>query len=125
MQLPLDLEEASRAKNEIVLKEKEGDRRLLVRFLQAETCELKIEDYQAAKSRQGKVTPGKRLVASLNTVDPDFRVMLYPFRKGQPIPETEMDKGGAKCVVRWPDGMQAVQLSSDDSKGTRISLKRK
>jgi len=122
MQLPLDVEEDSRAKNEIVLKETQGDRRLLVRFLQPEACELKIEEYQAAKDRKGKVSPGKRLVASLNTVDPDFRVMLYPFREGQPIPQTKMDKSGVTCIVQWPDGMQAVQFSSDDSGGTLISL---
>jgi hypothetical protein len=125
IQLPTDLEVSSNTGNEIILKEAEGERRLLVRFLQEGACKMKVEDYEVHKDRRsGRVTRGKRLIASLTAVEPGFRVMLYPFREGRQVPRCRILSEGRECTVQWPDDTDHLRFLSNDTEGTRVKLKR-
>ncbi len=125
MQLPTDLQEVSTGDNEILLKEADGDRRLLVRFLQEQTCTVRIESYQADKHpRTGEITHGQRLAASLTTVAPDFRVMLYPFRDGQPLPTTQWNRNDSMLTVSFADQVDEITFSTKEGQGTKVKLTR-
>ena len=124
MQLPTDLVQASSADNEIVLKEVEGDRRLLVRFLQEGTCNFALESYEVSKDRKGKVTMGQRLIASLNAVEPAFRVMLYPFREGQALPTTRWNEARSALSVVIGGQADVLRFATTDGEGTKVALTR-
>jgi hypothetical protein len=113
MQLPMDLEEVSNAGNDIILKESDGDRRLLVRFLQEQNCSTRVEPYRANKHpKDGKIVQGRRLVASLNAVEPGFRVMLYPFRAGDPLPTTQWNHDRSMLAVRLAERFDKLAFST-------------
>jgi len=96
---------------------------MLVRMLQEGTCTLKIESYEANKHpKTGEVTEGKRLVASLNTVEPGFRVMLYPFRAGQSPPTTGWNRADKKLEVHFVERTDELRFSTTMEEGTKISL---
>jgi hypothetical protein len=122
MQLPTDLRIASNAGNEVVLREAEGDRALLVRFLQEGVCTAAIERYQARKDRKGNVTEGQRLVASLTAVEPGFRVLLYPFRDGQPLPESRWNGDRSALTVGLADQVSVLRFATTEDGGTRVTL---
>lgn len=44
-----------------------------------------------------------KLRAQVNSVEPKFRVIFYPHRKGDPVPAVTAD--GASATVAWPDGV--------------------
>lgn len=124
MQLPTDLEEASNKGNEIVLSEKEGDRRLLIRFLQKDTGTIQLEKYEAAKDRNGKIIEGQRLIASVESVEPGFRVFLFPHRAGGELPATTWQEDGTTLSVTFPDRTDRLYFTTTESEGTRVTLER-
>ena len=126
MQLPTDLDPVSNTGNEVILKEAEGNRCLLVRFLQQATCRTRVESYQVAEDkRRGTVTLGKRFIASLNAVDPGYRVMLYPFRKGKLLPETKWDANGTELTVSFAGQTDTLSFKTTEKLGTRVVLSNK
>lgn len=122
LQLPGDLVEDASGPNEIILKEEDGDGRLLVRFLQEEHCEIRTKRYEVSKDRNGDPTEGLRLIASVNSVEPRFRVMLYPFREGDALPKTKWIPGGEKLTVTIGDHSGELQFSTSEKTGNRIRL---
>ena len=125
MQLPPDLEELSREKNRIILKEKEGDRQLLVQFLQQEPCSFKIENY-VAREHRGHTTYGNRLIASIETNEPDFRVLLFPYRPGKtPEPGCRHDPRSTAVQVTIGDQVNVLRFTSKQEKGPQVSLQRR
>ncbi|OVE74192.1 hypothetical protein BVX94_01200 [bacterium B17] len=119
MQLPLDVKIISNKGNETVLGDETGKRYLLVRFLQKAKCEARVEDYMAREPKKNKKKPGmvpglkaRRLIGAVNAVEPEFRVMLYPFRKGDKMPRIR-EKGGTYGIGI---GTQTHILRNDSGK---------
>ena len=117
MQLPGDLSLVSSKRQEVILGEDAGSRRLLVRFLQEAPCDIRIETYQVHEdARSGKVTGGQRLIASCDSVEPGFRVLLVPFRQEQEmIPVTEWNS--ERNVLRVSFGEESQGLRFDRAAG--------
>jgi len=88
MQVASDVEIDTQNKSDIVLKDPKDDRRLLVRVLHPAKTDSKLESYAAGKSRGGKTIMGRRLLISCRAVDPRFRILLFPHRKGTGLPTT-------------------------------------
>lgn len=91
---------------DIVLQEPEvtGQRRLLVRILNAEGTQAN----GLAQLREdityylwGLDRIAKRLVIERNTEAPDYRVLLYPYTEGDPIPKHIVQANG-HIVAEWP-----------------------
>jgi hypothetical protein len=121
MQLPTDLSESTRAANEIVLAEADGDRRLLVRVLNPIGCAIRVEDYEVHTDHKRKtVTMGRRLVASQRTVEPGFRVLLWPHRAGEARLATAWNQERTELTVTQSDGATRLSFSSDDAGATRV-----
>lgn len=121
-------------------KPKKGDRLLLVRVLNA-NVPAKPQDYTTKPSfrletfeRKDTIVPDgkgglsgsrsfgkdKRLVIASRSVAPDFRILLYPMRQGDAVPETVWnDKGDA---VTLKTGGQNDQISLKPGKEGRTSV---
>ena len=86
MQLAADTELERESGNDAILKETDGERRLLVRVLRADGVKgkaaptFKVESYKAATDKRSKKDIlGRRLVIGVESVAPHFRILLAPF----------------------------------------------
>lgn len=111
-----DLSIASQTDREVILKEKNGPRRLLIRALQIDGGRSAlgyVEDYPGYgwSDRTFERFHGKRLVIPSHSVEPRFKFLMYPFREGDPLPKTTWRDNVASIV--WDD--QTDKLAFDQS----------
>jgi hypothetical protein len=139
MQAPDDLEVVGRSVGtpgkdgilDLVLGEKEGDRKLLVRVLAAgsETLEAKLTQTEATletfqKEHRRNITTHKRISLPLEAVIGTYKVLLFPFHSDDKLPETIWSDGGKTLAVRWPDHRDVFEFSAGKDGRTRITLTR-
>jgi hypothetical protein len=62
----------------------------------------------------------RRLVVASRAVAPDFRILLYPHRHGDPLPDTNFAVDGTSLTVEWPGQKDTYQLNKDDSGRTHL-----
>ena len=91
---------------DLLLKETEGNRRLLVRVLssgsnRAESAAThegaRLEIYDGGDQRHSLLS--KRLVLPLRAVTASFKVMLYPYREGEPLPSSQWDANRTTLTI--------------------------
>jgi hypothetical protein len=125
-------------------KPKKGDRLLLVRVLNA-NVPVKSKDYTTKPSfrletfeRKDTITPDakgalagsrsfgldKRLVIASRSVAPYFKILLYPMRQGDPLPETVWDGGGDFLTLKIGDQTDRIGLKSGPEGRTELTLSR-
>jgi hypothetical protein len=63
----------------------------------------------------------KRLVVASRSVAPDFKILLYPHRQGDPLPETSWNDERTRLTVATPGGTQTLALSRDAAGRTMVS----
>jgi hypothetical protein len=115
---------------------KTGDRCLLVRVLRSQlpadrrnlhtqpSFRLETFERRDTNSPEGRTFGlDKRLVIASRSVEPGFTVLLFPHRRGQPLPETTWSPDSTQLQVRLgnitdtyqftdtPDGRRRLQLS--------------
>ena len=95
------------ASRDLVLQEpaETGNRRLLVRVLNAEGTPLHgvgrlREDISYYLWGQDRVA--KRLEVERRASEPRFRIMLYPYTEGDPIPQHEYNASTGHIRANWP-----------------------
>jgi hypothetical protein len=102
MQVAIDLTEASCAGDDMILKD-QTDRRMLVRVIQAQgdpqSRTMKLESYVAGKEKNGKDVKGNRVIISTRAKEPQFKVLLLPYRDGEELPRTVWDTTNRKLTV--------------------------
>lgn len=83
-----------------------GNRKLLVRIFNAEGAQpnglAEFTEFEGALS--GGLSAW-RLIVRRVAERPRFRIMLYPFRDGDPVPEC-LTSGSASVALRWPNHLQ-------------------
>ena len=125
-------------------KPKKGDRLLLIRVLNA-NVPAKAKDYPTKPSfrletfeRKDTIVPDgkgglsgsrsfgldKRLVIASRAVAPDFKILLYPMRQGDPIPETTWNDKGDAVVLKAGTTLDTIMLKPTDSGRTDVTLSR-
>lgn len=113
-------------------KPKKGDPMLLVRLLQ---CNNNMEqrrytpigrlEHYMANIRWPK-TYGKRLVIPSFSKSPEYKIMLYPYRFGDKLPETKwLAKNKKKLSIKWKDQEDVYDFKVDDKGKTSFELTRK
>ena len=117
MQLPNDLSLESANGRDFVVREAEGDRRLLVRVVQADATDGKVsgkvESYIAHVHPKSKVeTRGNRLVIDAKTDAPNFKILLFPHRSGDQLPATRWQSEGQRLTVSWNDQRDTVSFGT-------------
>lgn len=134
MQVPPDLEIKNQQGRDLILGEVgkesvEGERCLLVRVLSAEgdfgktpdIIDFQLETYVAhLDTRRNTETSAKRVMFTVNSTAPNFRVLLYPFKVGTMLPETR--NGQKNLKVEWPDQTSKIQFSPSIQTGLMIRI---
>ncbi len=117
-------------------KPQKGEPMLLVRVLQAnqpslptrqdnltvETLDFKKHDdtFQFEGRSMGM---GKRLVIPSRSVEPSYKILLYPHRQGDPLPETKLSEDHQELIVEFPDQKDVYSLKQNQAGRTVIKRK--
>ncbi|MEM0966324.1 MAG: hypothetical protein AAGJ81_09280 [Verrucomicrobiota bacterium] len=67
---------------------------------------------------------GKRLVIPSRSVEPEYKVLMYPYYHGDPLPETELSKDGSVLTIQWEDQVDEFRLAEDEEGLTRFEMTR-
>ena len=128
-------------------KPKKGDRLLLVRVLNAnlpandadystkpsfrlDTFERKDTIVPEEKTPKGALSGSrsygldKRLVIASRSVAPDFRILLYPMRQGDPVPETVWNDKGDAVTLKAGGQNDMISLKSGKEDRTVVTVSR-
>ncbi len=71
-----------------------------------------------------KYSPVRRLVIPSDSVEPGFKVLLYPYRQGAPVPETAWDAKRDAVQVTWTGQNDTVQFLAKPDGSTRVAVVR-
>lgn len=123
-----DLMMKSQTRDSILLAEKDGDRRLLIRLI-----DLKGGDGTGAYVETGagygwsdrlyERWHETRLILPSHSVAPDYKILLYPHRDGDELPSTTLK--GDRMTIAWSDQNDVYILSRSPNGATNFTLERK
>jgi hypothetical protein len=65
--------------------------------------------------------PCRTFSVKIHAVSPDFKVLLYAFHEGDPLPQTSWN-GNQSVRVAWPDQQDQVGFSMGSSEKTDVSV---
>ena len=127
MQLADDLVVKSTNGGSVVLGSLDANdkRRLLVQMIAVNGGgSWTLEKYEVKRTPETSDTtdfgPGFRLKYTVRTVEPGFKVLLYPFLEGEPLPQVSANSG--EMEVRWPDQQDRYSLTSLPTGRTEIRM---
>jgi len=89
-----------------------GSPMLLIREVGPSICKL-----ENSMERQ-------RTIVSVGAVDPRFRIVMIPFRKGQALPQTVMETGTGAVELRWDDQTDRLEFEVRGDERTRLRVVR-
>jgi hypothetical protein len=67
---------------------------------------------------------GKRLIIPSRAVEPNFKVLLFPYRHGEKLPKTTWNEGRTKLVVEWSDQTDEITFAETESGRTMVTVVR-
>jgi len=111
-----------------------GQPMLLVRFLEIQNdpkvipaTEAKepmiLEDEPPVQPKGHYLQRVRRLAVPAHTVEPVFKVLIYPYRQGDPLPSTAWN-GSNAVSVSWPDQKDTISFSKQVSGKTDLKVTR-
>jgi hypothetical protein len=114
-------EVVSQSGKDLIIK-KSGDldqgNRLLVKVLQADglvgSPELVHTEIGGKKVTQVRIT-------SNNVITPNFKILLYPFKEGQELPQTRANS--SRSHIKWPEGSEVIDFSQDEDGRTHLNVR--
>lgn len=126
LQLAPDVELGSVQDRDIILREKTGDRRLLVRVLGADGFEgAVVERYTIATDKRTKEpVEGNRLLVKAKSAGPGFKVILYPFREGEALPASRWTEENKRLEFSSGDTTDTIEFASHQDGRTRLRVQR-
>ena len=68
---------------------------------------------------------GKRLVIPSRSVEPEYKILLFPHRHGDALPTTEFSKDGETLTIEWNNQKDVYRMSKDNEGRTHLQRKRK
>ncbi len=102
-----------------------GSPRLLVRVLQGNgkaTPALKIDSKTLGVYGKNKRS-FDRLIVQRKTVSPHYKILLYPFRAGEPLPKTSVNENTINIDTHNGEaGRQTISFKLDESGRTRLQF---
>ncbi len=103
-----------------------NDRHLLVRVLSATALTepaSKVELMAVPNPPQRDMQINK-LHITANCVSPEFKILLFPFRKDTALPTTTWNADHTTVTVAWPDQSDVITFSPDKNGRTLVKIKR-
>jgi hypothetical protein len=120
-----------------VARPKAGDRELLVRVLDlsdpAKAADFTTKPFVRLETIERKDTfaPGgrsfgldRRLVLPSRSVAPNYKVMLFPLRAGEPLPDTSWNGDKTQLTVQWGQQQDKFTFASGPDGRTLLALER-
>ncbi len=109
-QIASDVELDVEQPNMVILKERLGARRLMVKVLSPQNAEPYFESYKATYRK--KSHPMKRLIFSKQAVEPRFRVLLLPYYDGGVLPKKiSYDEATDTAKVDWGTDSETISFA--------------
>ncbi len=103
------------------------DRHLLVRVLSAaalNAAKVACVDVMQMPNPPQKNMQINKLHITSQTVSPDFKILLFPFREGQSLPATTWSTDHTTATVSWPDQTDKLTFTPGHDGRTRIKIVR-
>ncbi|MEM6885288.1 MAG: hypothetical protein AAF571_09665 [Verrucomicrobiota bacterium] len=66
----------------------------------------------------------RRLIVASRSIAPDFRILLYAHRHGDPLPETDFAQDGASLTVKWDEQQDFYTFQKDGEGLTELKVRR-
>lgn len=122
-----DLYIQSQAKDSIILAEKSGDRRLLIRLIDLKGGDGTEAYYETGagygwSDRIFERWHENRLIIPSFSVAPDYKILLFPHREGDELPLTRLE--GDTMTIAWSDQEDVYQLAQSPNGATTLNLNR-
>lgn len=114
------VEVVSSSNKDLIIKKKEKfdiGNRLLIRVLQADGLKDKPELVNTTIGGK-KVTQVR--ITSENIKTPNFKILLYPFKKGEELPQTK--KSSSNVSVEWSSGKEMLYFNQSESGLTKLKV---
>jgi hypothetical protein len=117
---------------DIVLDEKapaagQPARHLLVRVLEAAQLDDKTPAERIVVTQPNPPQPPvniPKLVVRATAVEPRFKMLLFPYREGQPLPDTAWSADRATLTITWKDQSDAVRFEAAADRRMRVTIRR-
>ncbi len=93
-----------------VLSETSGPRKMLLRLL--------------GNNEATVIQEKGRVEIQSNSVSPDFKVLLYPFKEGQTLPAISTDPAKGTAMLKWADQQDDLSFAREKNGLTRLTIKR-
>jgi hypothetical protein len=126
MQVPDDLIITGSRDHGVILgsADPKDKRRLIVQMIDVKNAgSWVLENYEVKRSPEtGDTTSygmGKRLRYSVQAIEPDFKVLLYPYREGSAVPEITLN---GPIELTWTDQKDSYNLTTLPTGRTAIHL---
>jgi len=115
------------------LRPRKGDRLLLVRVLDRGEPQRtqnfssrpsdRLETFDRRDTHASRRSFGldKRLVIAARSIAPDFKILLYPHRHGDPLPVTTLSEDRSRLTVSSPSSETILELSRDSEGRTVVT----
>ncbi|MFP5039843.1 hypothetical protein [Parasediminibacterium sp. JCM 36343] len=114
-------------KNDIILGANGDNRQMLVRVLNADGADASapaiVENYLLPNPPMKDISMN-HMVINCKTVSPDYKVLLFPYEKGQKMPVTSWDASHTVLKVEWPGQIDMITYAKAADGRTRITIKR-
>ena len=85
---------------------------------------VQVARSEAMKDNAGKSQYFDQVVINHRAVDANFRVLLVPFRAGEPLPQISLDAISSIAKVTAADQRDEINFSSDADQRTQVSVTR-
>jgi hypothetical protein len=85
---------------------------------------LSVDTLAGAKDRQGAVLAYDRLSIDSNAAEGEFKVLLLPYRAGDPLPKVSYDASAQKTLVMWPGQTDEFDFTTDETHRTHVTVRR-
>lgn len=125
--LPLqpDLVVESQSKDSIIVAEKKGDRRLLIRLIDIKGGDGTTAYYETGagygwSDRIFERWHENRLIIPSHSVAPDYKILLFPHRVGDELPTTSITE--REMTIAWSDQKQVYRLGKSPGGATTFTL---
>ena len=115
-----DLENQVQIKgNDLILSDPKTDRRMLVRFVTP--GKIEVTQHQVLLRKDTKLSRPVISVA-VDSIRPDYRVLFYPYREGEPLPTTTWTQAAGELQLRAGTQTDTLRLETSPKGEPEIRL---
>lgn len=92
---------------------------------QVNDASLPIRIEQIASPKQiGSKSVKNRLIVEARAVDPEFRILMVPWRSGEPMPHVRWDEGKKTAFVSWKGQSDEIAFAKGEDQRSRFTISR-